>query len=226
LRKVSLGVWAGKVTMLLGPNGTGKTTLFSLISRLLPLSSGVVTLGETSLVSAPASILSDIGIVFQQPTLDLDLTVKQNLSYFAALHGSSKSEARSRIATSLAQFELEDKADQKVRALNSGHRRRVELCRAVLNKPKLLLLDEPTVGLDIPARRSFVDLVHELAAASGTAVLWATHLSDEVREGDDVAILSGGRIVAKGRLLEILKATKAKSLDEAFGRLTADEGVS
>jgi ABC-2 type transport system ATP-binding protein len=226
LREVSLGVWPGKVTMLLGPNGAGKTTLFTLIARLLPLTSGVITVGETSLADAPASILSDIGIVFQQPTLDLDLTVKQNLSYFAALHALPKAEAGEQLVASLERFELSGKADDKVRSLNGGHRRRVELARAVLNRPKLLLLDEPTVGLDIPARRSFVDLVHALAAESRTAVLWATHLSDEVREGDDVAILSAGRIVAAGSLPEILKSAKVGTLDQAFGRLTSVEGAA
>jgi ABC-2 type transport system ATP-binding protein len=183
LKDVNLAVQPGLCTMLLGPNGAGKTTLFSLIAGLLALQKGKITCDSTP------------GIVFQQPALDLDLTVKQNLSYAAALHGLSKTESAARMVSLLAQFGLDAREKDKVRMLNGGHRRRVEIIRALMTRPRLLLLDEPTVGLDIPTRNALVQLLHDLPKQHGMAVLWATHLSDEVWFGDRLVQMEDGELL-------------------------------
>ncbi len=136
--------------------------------------------------------------MFQQPTLDLSLTVKQNMAYFAALHGLPRKETPHRIDAALDRLGMRERAGEKVRALNGGHRRRMELARALLHDPKVLLLDEPTVGLDAAARHSITDHVHDLAD-QGLCILWATHLTDEVRDDDQMLVLHHGKILASGQ---------------------------
>lgn len=216
LDDVTFEVGGGRVTMLLGPNGAGKTTLFSLIARLLPLQLGAMTLCGEDLAFARDSILANLGIVFQQPTLDMDLTVKQNLSYYAALHGLPRALTRQRMAESLARLELHGREGDKVRNLNGGHRRRVEIARVLMTRPRLLLLDEPTVGLDIPARQSLVAFLHDLARQENIAILWATHLIDEVRFEDDLIILAGGRVKRSGPAGAMIAASEAGDLGGLF----------
>ncbi len=220
LEGVGLSVPSGQVTVLLGPNGAGKTTLFGLISRLLPLKGGRIVIAGRSLREAGAAALEPLGIVFQQPTLDLDLTVRQNLTYFADLRGIARHVAGERIAAGLERFGLSERADDAVRELNGGHRRRVEIVRATLHEPAILILDEPTVGLDIPTRKAIVADLHA-RAASGTAVLWATHLIDEVWQDDRLVVLHRGVVEAEGDVAEVLESASAGTVAEAFARLTA-----
>lgn len=216
LDDVSFEVRPGRVTMLLGPNGAGKTTLFSLIARLLPLKTGTMSLCGEDLASARDSILANLGIVFQQPTLDLDLSVAQNLSYYAALHGLPRKLTRERMAASLARLDLQGREGDKVRTLNGGHRRRVEIARLLMTRPRLLLLDEPTVGLDIAARQSLVEFLHRLAGQENMAILWATHLIDEVGGEDDLIILDQGRVKRAGRTGALIADSGAGHLGSLF----------
>jgi ABC-2 type transport system ATP-binding protein len=218
---VSFTVEKGRFTALLGPNGAGKTTLFSLITRLLETRNGRIVIGGLDVGAAGWRSLAPLGIVFQQPTLDLDLTVRQNLQYFARLRGIARRDADHRIARELERLSLADRAAEKVRSLNGGHRRRVEIARALLHDPELLLLDEPTVGLDIATRKSIVDHVHDLAD-QGIGILWATHLIDEIRPSDDLVILHKGRVVARGSAAEVVEQSGGQSLDQAFERATPD----
>ncbi|HJZ43860.1 MAG TPA: ATP-binding cassette domain-containing protein [Hyphomicrobiaceae bacterium] len=221
LERVSLQVQPGRFTALLGPNGAGKTTLFSLVTRLLEPPAGAVTILGRDLVAAGSRALAEVGVVFQLPTLDLDLTVAQNLAYFAALHGLDRKTAAERIDRELAALGMGGSRTERVRTLSSGQRRRIEIARALLHRPRLLLLDEPTVGLDIPTRRGIVDHAHALAAEAGVAVLWATHLIDEIRDADHLIVLDKGRVVASGEAQAVVRRTAASSLGEAFDKLTA-----
>lgn len=197
LQDVSLDIAPGRFCALLGPNGAGKSTLVSLLTRLLVAPTGDIGIAGHNLRTAPRRAMAELGVVFQQSTLDLSLTVRQNLSYFAALHGLPRAEVPARIDAALDQLGMRERSHEKVRALNGGHRRRTELARALLHDPKVLLLDEPTVGLDAASRRAITDHVHDLADR-GLSVLWTTHLTDEVRDTDALLILSQGKIISAG----------------------------
>jgi len=228
LDDVSFEVLPGRVTALLGPNGAGKTTLFSLITRLFDAPIGRIEICGMSPAEVGSRALGPLGVVFQQPTLDLDLTVKQNLRYFAALRGIPRKEADERMARALDALDMRERIGERVRALNGGHRRRVEIARGILHSPSLMLLDEPTIGLDNPTRMAIVDHIHRLAEDANIGVLWATHLFDEIEPDDDLVVLDKGRIVARGRAKDVVKETGAKDLGDAFRQLTTDpeEGIA
>jgi len=204
LDAVSLTVPRGRFAALVGANGAGKTTLFSIVTGLFSAGGGRVDITGHDLARRPRAALSALGVVFQKPTLDNDLSVRQNLSYFADLHGLSRTVARERIAEALVRHGVADVQRRKAGALSGGQRRRVELARALLHRPALLLMDEPTVGLDIASRAAFVDHVRALADDGEVGVLWATHLIDEIRETDPVHMLERGRLLASGPLRELL----------------------
>ncbi|MFD0980417.1 ABC transporter ATP-binding protein [Tropicimonas aquimaris] len=196
LKDVSFTVERGNFCALLGPNGAGKTSLFSLLTRLATTSTGRIEIAGIDLGTSPRAALARIGIVFQQMTLDLDLTVRRNLSYYAALRGLSGRDADSRIDAALERLELGEKSSVRARDLNGGHRRRTEIARCLLHDPEILLLDEPTVGLDPASRAAITDHVHRLCVDEALTVLWATHLVDEVQAEDDLVILHRGGVLA------------------------------
>src|SRR6266849_2373383 len=198
LRDVSLAIERGQRLTLLGLNGAGKTTLFSLITRLYDHRSGSIRVFGWEIKEKPSEALARIGAVFQQSTLDLDLSVAQNLFYHAALHGIRRRVAAERIAAEVERVGLSDRLGDKVRQLSGGQRRRVEIARALLHRPQLLLLDEPTVGLDIASRQFLLDHVRDLCRDEGLAALWATHLIDEVDAAGQVVVLHRGRVLAHG----------------------------
>lgn len=224
LDQINFAVAAGECTLLLGQNGAGKSTLFSLITRLYDTREGSIELCGFDIKKQTRLALAKLGVVFQQSTLDLDLTVRQNLRYHAALHGMSRKQANLRIAEELERLNMLERRNEKVRQLNGGHKRRVEIARALLHKPVLLLLDEPTVGLDVPSRQAIVEHVHRLASDHKMAVLWATHLIDEIYPDDCLLILHKGQIKAKGAISEVLKATGTENIGQAFKHITR-EGV-
>ncbi|TNJ47440.1 ABC transporter ATP-binding protein [Phaeobacter sp. B1627] len=203
LNNVSFEVSKGQFCALLGPNGAGKSTLVSLLTRLLVApGDGEIHLIGHSLEHSPRNALAALGVVYQQPTLDMDLTVRQNLAYFGALHGLSRKDIRIRSEAALDRLGMLERAGERIRNLNGGHRRRTELARALLHDPKVLLLDEPTVGLDAAARAAITDHVHDLAD-QGMSVLWTTHLTDEVRDSDHLLVLHQGQILEDGYAGEI-----------------------
>ncbi|WP_031435430.1 ABC transporter ATP-binding protein [Methylomarinum vadi] len=219
LDEVGFSVEVGECTMLLGPNGAGKSTLFSLITRLYDSRQGSIKLCGYDVRKDSRKALAQLGVVFQQSTLDPDLTVLQNLRYHSALHGIGRKQANRRIQEELERFEMYDRRKEKVRQLNGGHRRRVEIARALLHQPKLLLLDEPTVGLDVPSRHGIVEHVHKLVEETDLAVLWATHLIDEIYPEDQLIILHKGRVMAKSNVERLLEKTGA-TIHEVFSKLT------
>jgi ABC-2 type transport system ATP-binding protein len=223
LDDVSFRVPAGSFTALLGPNGAGKTTLMSLVTRLFHSRSGGITVNGFDLRRASRAALAAMGVVFQRLTLDLDLSVQQNLRYAASLQGLPSARAERRIAEELERLGVADRRRALVRTLSGGLRRRVELARALLHQPRLLILDEPTVGLDIDSRRAIVEHVHRLCQERDLAVLWTTHLIDEIWPGDQLVILGDGRVRAVGPSATILAQTHADDLAEAYQQLTMAE---
>lgn len=213
-------IYPGDCTILLGPNGAGKSTLFSLITRLYDSEEGLVEIEGFNLKQQHTKALAQLGVVFQQSTLDLDLSVAQNLHYHAALHGLSRKTADERIEIELKRQAMFERRHEKVRQLNGGHKRRVEIARALLHQPSLLLLDEPTVGLDVPSRKAIVDYVHALCQDKNIAVLWASHLIDEIQASDRLIVLHRGVIQASGTVDEVLKSAAAEDVSEAFQKLT------
>ncbi|MDA7428473.1 ABC transporter ATP-binding protein [Primorskyibacter aestuariivivens] len=219
LDDISLTIAPGTFCALLGPNGAGKSTLFALLTRLFTTAEGRITIGGHDLAKTPRAALAQMGVVFQQTTLDLDLTIRQNLRYFAALHGLSGREASRRIDAALDQLDLTARASEKCRTLNGGHKRRTEIARALLHSPSFLLLDEATVGLDAATRADITAHVHALAAEKNLTVLWATHLTDEVEDHDQLAILHRGQLLTSGRTAEL---RQSQSLSDYFLSLTSE----
>jgi len=220
LKEVSFALTSGRFHALLGPNGAGKSTLFGLLTRLLALQQGDILLGGQSLKKQPAEAMRQIGVVFQQNALDLDLTVRKNPQYHAALHGWSRKEARTRGDRELERFNLLDRANDAVRQLNGGHRRRVEIARALLHEPSLLLLDEPTVGLDVASRKALNEHVRTLCEEEGLTALWATHLIEEVCGDDRILVLHRGQLLADDNGHAICEAEGNQGMTETFHSLT------
>ena len=220
LDDVTFRVPAGSFTALLGPNAAGKTTLMSLVTRLFHSRGGSIAVSGFDLRRASRSALAAMGVVFQRQTLDLDLSVQQNLLYAARLQGLPGRQAEQRIAEELERLGVADRRRSLVRTLSGGLRRRVELARALLHQPRLLVLDEPTVGLDIDSRRAIVEHVHRLCQERDLAVLWATHLIDEIWPGDQLVILADGRVRAVGPSDAIRAQTRCEDLAEAYKQLT------
>lgn len=205
---------------LLGPNGAGKSTLISLITRLLALQTGSIKIGNIDLTEQPQLLMQSLGVVFQQSTLDLDLTVLQNLQYHGALHGLSGDRVKKRALEELERQNLANRLHDKVRTLNGGHRRRVEIARALLHQPSLLLLDEPSTGLDTRSRLELNQYVRSLCNEKKITLLWTTHLIDELQEDDQVIVLNQGHLVAQAEGRELVHATKSSDLTTAFELLT------
>jgi ABC-2 type transport system ATP-binding protein len=221
LKDVTFAVASGRFTVLLGLNGAGKTTLFSLLSRLYSHQSGAIELCSFDIAKRPSEALRRLGIVFQSRTLDLDLSLVQNLHYHASLQGMRRKDATVLIEALLRSVELFDRAQDKARSLSGGQMRRVEIARALLHRPRVLLLDEATVGLDINSRASILKLIRQLVVSEGISVLWATHLIDEVDHSDDLLILHHGELLASGSVPEILKSTSTGDVQQAFLTLTS-----
>ncbi|HRO37115.1 ABC transporter ATP-binding protein [Thauera sp.] len=219
LKGVDLAVRTGEFVALLGPNGAGKSTLFQLLTGLFDADAGELRVCGEDMRRTPVRALGRIGVVFQQMTLDLDLSVEANLVFHARLHGIGGAESRVRIADVLARVGLAERRADRVRELSGGNRRKVELARALLHRPAVLLMDEATVGLDPASRRHLLDEVLALRAA-GVGVLWATHLVDEAEVADRVLVLHRGELLAAGRPAELTRAAGCAHLADAFLKLT------
>jgi len=219
LKDVTFAIEPATLTVLLGLNGAGKSTLFSLVTRLFGTQRGAIRIFGHDVSRAPGQALRMLGIVFQPRTLDLDLSVRQNLMYHAALHGIGAGEAGRRADRELKRIGLADRAGDKVRNLSGGQMRRIEIARALLHEPRLILLDEPTVGLDIKSRADMLDHVRSLVTEERVCVLWATHLIDEVAEQDDVIVLHQGRLLAHGAVKRVVADAKAPDIRAAFTAL-------
>lgn len=222
LRDVSLSVPQGSFTALLGVNGAGKTTLFNLVTGLFSRQSGHIAVCGYDVQTAPRAALSRLGVVFQSRALDSNLTIAQNLAYQGALHGMRRRPALEAGQALLERMNLAPQMGERVGRLSYGQARRVEIAAALLHRPRLLLCDEATVGLDVMSRRALVADLHALAAGEGVGILWATHLIEEILPDDYVHVLHRGVLVATGTAAGI---AADGTLTDAFVALT-DRGPS
>jgi ABC-2 type transport system ATP-binding protein len=221
---VSLTAQPGEFIALLGPNGAGKSTLFQLLSGLFVPDSGRIEVMGHDMLRDPVPALARLGIVFQQPTLDLELSVAANLMFHAGLHGIPRAAAQARIADELARLGLAERANDKAAQLSGGNRRRVELARALLHEPRVLLMDEATVGLDPASRGDLLKLLLSLRAERAVAVLWATHLCDEVPDADRVIVLHRGKVLADTTPAQLVAGASAANIEQAFLKMTGPRG--
>lgn len=221
---VSLTARPGEFIALLGPNGAGKSTLFQLLSGLFVADSGRIEVMGHDMARDPVPALAQLGIVFQQPTLDLELSINANLLFHAGLHGISRTVARERIARELSRLGLAERANDKTTQLSGGNRRRVELARALLHEPRVLLMDEATVGLDPASRGDLLKLLLTMRTQRSVAVLWATHLCDEVTDADRVVVLHRGKVLADTTPSDLVAKAGAATVEQAFLSMTGDAG--
>jgi len=196
IRDLSLSVATGEILCILGPNGSGKTTLFRVLSTLIPLQQGAVRVLGYDLRQQPAAIRGHLGVVFQAPSIDKKLTVTENVVYHGRLYGLGGSELRGRTDEMLARLGLSDRKRELAEKLSGGLRRRVELAKGMLHRPRLLLLDEPSTGLDPGARSDVWQYLQQVREADGVTVVLTTHLLDEAERADRIAIMHRGRLVA------------------------------
>lgn len=217
LKEVSFVIPQGAFCALLGVNGAGKTTLVSLITRLYNSSSGEIHVAGHDLRRDPRKALAKLGVVFQSRALDGDLTLHQNLAYHAALHGMAPAQARTRIPEVLALVDLTAKAKSRIATLSGGQQRRAEIARALLHRPRLLLLDEATAGLDLRARADLLALVRRLIAEEGVSTLWATHIFEELQPQDRALVLHRGAVLADATCAQVAGAS---GLEQSFLTLT------
>jgi ABC-2 type transport system ATP-binding protein len=196
LDDVSFVVAPGEIFGLLGPNGGGKTTLFKIVSTLLSPTEGTVRVFGDDVVKDPAAVRRRLGVVFQHPALDSRLTVGENLRHQGHLYGLSGGTLTARMNQVLLRVGLEDRRHDLVSTLSGGLQRRAEVAKALLHRPQLLVLDEPSTGLDPAARRGIWQDLSALRREDGTSIILTTHLMDEAAKCDRVAILDQGRLVA------------------------------
>jgi ABC-2 type transport system ATP-binding protein len=220
LDNLSLAIEPGQFVALLGPNGAGKSTLFQVLTGLFVADAGEVSVAGLSLRHAAVRALKHIGVVFQQMSLDLDLSVRRNLQFHADLHGLPAALARTRIEQGCAAAGLGEELARTVRELSGGNRRKVELVRALLHRPALLLMDEATVGLDPKSRRALISALHDDVAQRQSSVLWATHLVEEAEGADRVLVLHKGKLLADGTPAAVAAALGGSSLEDGFIRNT------
>lgn len=224
LTHIHLRLHLGAFCVLLGPNGAGKSTLFNVVCQLLRPTGGNITVDGHPVKRRPREGLARIGVVFQQSTLDLDLTVMQNLRYHAALHGLSRRDASDAIAREATRLGITQQLHSKVRILNGGHRRRVEIARALLHRPSLLLLDEATVGLDIPTRQQLNADLRHLCQDQTMTVLASTHLIDDVHANDHLLLLHRGQVQYDGPCSELVSPFSFQQLSLHYQRMTQAGG--
>jgi ABC-2 type transport system ATP-binding protein len=220
LRGISLSIAPGEIVGLLGPNGAGKSTLFQIAAGLFAPDAGEVRLFGMGYRDKGSEILSRLGVMFQARAIDLDMSVKANLKFHGALFGLSGRTLAARIAEVATLLEITDLLDKPVRTLSGGNQRRAEVARALLNKPDLLLMDEPTVGLDPTTRRLLLRHLHAVREQAGTSILWATHIVEELENADRIVLIRAGEIIGAGTPADLLARSGAETLTDAYVALT------
>jgi ABC-2 type transport system ATP-binding protein len=214
---LNLSIGVGEIFAFLGPNGGGKTTLFRLLSTLIPLQAGSVEILSYDLRRQAQAIRQRIGVVFQAPSLDKKLTVAENIRHQGHLYGLAGRELARRQDEMLERLGLADRAHERTETLSGGLRRRVELAKGMIHRPQLLLLDEPSTGLDPGARSDLWSYLREVRSADGVTVVLTTHLLEEADRADRIAILSAGELVALGAPDELRATVGGDAITIATG---------
>lgn len=218
---LSFDVPAGKIFALLGPNGAGKSTTIKMLTTTLKPTSGSIVLNGHDPTKEPLAARRSFGIVFQDPSLDNELTAKENLELHAVLYNVPKAARAQRIEEFLKFVELWDRRDSVVKTFSGGMKRRLEIARGLLHTPKVLFLDEPTLGLDPQTRNHIWSYVQRVVKEQGMTVLFTTHYMDEAdRVADEIAVVDHGKIVARGTAASLKERTQQQTLEDAFITLT------
>jgi ABC-2 type transport system ATP-binding protein len=218
---VTFDVWAGEIFAFLGPNGAGKTTTIKMLTTLLRPTTGSLELDGLDVTTHPMEVRKRFGVVFQDPSLDSDLTAWENMDIHGVLYHVPRQARRERSETLLRMFELWERRDDLVKTFSGGMKRRLEIARGLLHTPKVLFLDEPTLGLDPQSRNQMWTHVRNLNQAERVTVFLTTHYMDEAdRVADRIAVIDRGRIVAMGSSGELKQQTGTDSLEAAFLALT------
>jgi ABC-2 type transport system ATP-binding protein len=221
VQDISFTVATGEVFAFLGPNGAGKTTTIKMLTTLLRPTGGTIRIDGLDPMRNPNEVRRRFGIVFQDPSLDDELTAYENLDLHGALYGLSGPRRRERIAKLLDLFELADRRDDQVKTFSGGMRRRLEIARGLLHTPKVLFLDEPTLGLDPQTRNQLWTQVRTLNDSERVTVFLTTHYMEEAdRVAQRIAVIDHGRIVAQGTPAALKEQTQSDTLEQAFLALT------
>ncbi len=216
---VSFTVPAGQIFGLLGPNGAGKSTTIKILCTLLRPSQGLARVAGHDVVTEPANVRRSLGLIFQDPAVDDRLTARENLKIHCMIYGVPRADRRARIEDGLAWIGLTSEANQRVRTFSGGMRRRLEVARALLHRPRVLFLDEPTSGLDPQTRRAMWDRLHELRQREQLTIFLTTHYMEEAENCDRLAIIDHGKLVAEGSPAEL----KRRAGEERVTLTTADD---
>jgi ABC-2 type transport system ATP-binding protein len=231
VKGISFSVPQGATFGFLGPNGAGKSTTIKMLTTLLRPTSGTILIDGHDPARDPDAVRRVFGIVFQDPSLDEDLTAWENMELHGVLYGISRSARRARIGELLAFVELDDRRDSYVREFSGGMKRRLEIARGLLHHPKIIFLDEPTLGLDPQTRKRMWEHLGMLREREGITIFFTTHYMDEAdRNAETIAIIDHGSIVASGTGEDLKRQTRKESLEDAFLELTGhdirEEGAS
>jgi ABC-2 type transport system ATP-binding protein len=224
VKDISFTVESGKIFAFLGPNGAGKTTTIKMLTTLLQPTRGEIKLNNFNVVSDPDQTRHSFGIVFQDPSLDTELTAYENMELHAVLYGLSSGVYKPRIKELMELVELWDRKDSLVKDFSGGMKRRLEIARGLLHHPKVLFLDEPTLGLDPQTRNHIWSYIKNLNTKEKLTVFFTTHYMEEAdKVADVITIIDHGKIIEKGSADELKKKTNAKTLEEAFLSLTGHD---
>jgi ABC-2 type transport system ATP-binding protein len=218
---ISFDVKKGEVFAFLGPNGAGKSTTIKMLTTLLRPTSGVITLDGHNPTEDAEAVRRSFGIVFQDPSLDDELTAKENMDFHGILYNVPSKLRKARVEELMRFVELWDRRDSLVKEFSGGMKRRLEIARGLLHHPKVIFLDEPTLGLDPQTRNHMWSYLQELNKKEGVTVFFTTHYMEEAaRIAQRIAIIDHGKIIAAGSAAELIKQTQTTSLEEAFLKLT------
>ncbi len=223
VNEVSFSVQKGEIFAFLGPNGAGKSTTIKMLTTLLHPTSGTLIVNGDDPVIHPKKVRRSFGIVFQDPSLDDELTAWENMEFHGVLYDVPYEVRKKRIGELLSFVDLSDRRDSLVKEFSGGMKRRLEIARGLLHHPKIIFLDEPTLGLDPQTRNHMWDYLKKLNKTEGTTIFFTTHYMEEAAKiAERIAIIDHGRIVASGTLDDLTLRTSTKTLEEAFLKLTGE----